>query len=167
VAGFHWKDAAINAGFSPGAAPVQAWKIKKMPEVQARIHELQENISRKNLKHIMSSVERKYRLTEFASANLVDFVDDDGNIVVDKNKQGVGALEELSITEHTTKDGIVITKKKIKLRDPIASIDLLNKMDKMYSEQPTTYNDYKIIVIYENGNERTNRQIEEPTPETG
>jgi phage terminase large subunit len=25
VAGFHWKDAAINAGFSPGAAPVQAW----------------------------------------------------------------------------------------------------------------------------------------------
>ncbi len=176
VAGFNWKAAAINAGYTPKAAPVAAWQAKKLPEVQARIHELQENISRKNLKHIMSSVERKYRLTEFASANLVDFMDEEGDIKIDKNQVGVGALSEYTTkTRYITKDDKTekIVDKTIKLRDPIASIDLLNKMDKVYSDTPMVVNNTQIVFVIgkgytekDNGNNTLQNVIEDDNDAT-
>jgi phage terminase small subunit len=137
MAGESKKNAAILAGFTPKSASVQAWKLYKLPEVVSRITELEKRYSHKLQKQIMSVTERKERLSEFAKANLVDFLDENGDPELDESIKGHGAVAEYNVKTRTITVGdnpIKEVTKTIKLRDPIASIDLLNKMDKLYSE---------------------------------
>lgn len=152
IGGLNKRKAAIHAGYRIKSAASTASKINKYPEVQARIKELQERIDRKVQRAIMSPIERKMRLSEFAGANLIDFIDDNGNVSIDKNQKGVGALSEYTVKKRIIPGDVPVEEvtKTIKLRDPISSIDLLNKMDRIYSEQSAqgnTTNTFNIIVI--------------------
>ena len=123
--------AAIAAGYSPKTAKVIASETLTLPYVKARIEQLQ---AKTTTNAIADVTERRERLTKFIRANLSDFVGEHGDV---KPLQAAGseALSEYSFT--IGKNGI---NKSIKLRDPIAAIDLLNKMDKIYTDNTVTNN---------------------------
>lgn len=155
VAGDDGKTSATRAGFRSTGAGTQSTKLLKLPEIQKRIKELKERNDRKLQSLVMSEMERKVRLSEFASSNLVDFLDESGDIKIDKNQKGIGALSEYAVKRRTIPGELPIEEvtKTIKLRDPIASIDLLNKMTHVYAEQPPVNQDNRVLNIFVVDNE--------------
>lgn len=98
---------------------------------------------------IMPVAERKERLSEIARGRLTDYnqCGPDGNwIVIDKESPNQGAIKEITSVTRYDKDGsdaAVITN--IKLHDAAKAIDLLNKMDGIYTDGTTVNNNTLII----------------------
>ncbi len=153
------KASAIMAGYSPGAAACTAWKLLRRPEVQARIAELRKNME---TVLVMDTIERKIKLSEIARGDLTDFVGDDGEPKLAKETPNRRAATEYAVKTTYTKKGEPVVTKEIKLRDPIAAIAELNKMERIYTESSggNTYNDNRktiVIVNSEKAKELTNR----------
>lgn len=110
----------------------------KSPLIKARLAELNQAvddaIKARTNRGIMTASERKERLTEIARARIPDFISEEG-IKVEKDSPNVAAVAEITTkTRVYRKTGEPITTTNLKLHNPISAIDLLNKMENMYSD---------------------------------
>jgi len=97
-------------------------------------------------KAIAGPIERKKRLTEMVRANLIDFMPD-GEVKLDKTSSNQGAVSEYETVTRYNRKGDPYVTKRIKLRDPIAAISELNKMEGVYDtkDSPT---EIRVIITY-------------------
>jgi len=128
--------AAIQAGYSKRTAQAIAAENLTKPLILARMGELRKQVEDES---VASVLERRQRLTEMIRANLVDFIDEGGNINLDT--QYKGALAELTVEDWKgiSKKGYeeLSRNKRIKLHNAIQAITELNKMDRVYEEGST------------------------------
>ena len=131
-------EAAIKAGYSPKTAQEIGSENLLKPIIAARLEELRKKAESSK---IMAVVERKERLSEIARARLTDFVaagENGARITVNLESAHSAALSE--VTTEEVKDGRgedapMVQVTKLKLRDPIAAIAELNKMDGSYQPE--------------------------------
>ena len=158
-------DSALIAGYSKIRAAQTASRLVKNGKILARYEELKQQAASAK---VASYQERQEILSEIARGKLSDFIEcgqDGAWINIDREKMNAAALQAIDTKTEYDDDGAhptVVTK--IRLHSPTQAIDLLNKMDKIYSEAPQNiYNEIKIVVIREpfkpkelngNGNER-------------
>ena len=143
-------EAARLAGYAPST---RAYQILGSPNVQERLRELRERAAKAS-DAIMTVAERQERLSEIARANLTNFMElgADGSWVnLGSETKGSGAIQEIHSRTTYDNDGAEATvHTSVKLHDPMKAIDLLNKMDKIYSDgyqdnrRVTQYNIYVI-----------------------
>ncbi len=138
---------AIAAGYSPPSAKVIACENLTKPYLLIRINDLRAQAKATAGDAVMSVVERQKRLTEFASARLVDFITNGEPNQDLTSCPNNGALSEIVHKTRYTKAGDPIVERSIKLRDPIAAIAELNKMDHTYDERPQVNNNTQINII--------------------
>lgn len=128
-------EAARLAKYSPKTAAVIGRENLQKLTIQARLQELRQKVEDAS---IMNVVERKQILTEIGRANLVDFVEvgqDGAWFNIDKTNLNTRAIQSVQSKTVVGKDGaddaVFI---RVNLHDPTKAIDLLNKMDKIYSD---------------------------------
>lgn len=103
---------------------------------------------------VAGPLERRQRLTEVVRAKLTDFMElgQDGSWVnIGKETAGAGAIQEIhSRTEYDDDGSKPTVHTSVKLHSLTQAIDLLNKMDKIYSDQAgsvTNNVQFNIIVL--------------------
>ena len=156
-------EAAKLAGYSHKTAYSIGNENLKKPEVQARIQELRQKVEDAA---IMNVSERQRKLSEIARARLTDFMElgQDGSWVdIGPEVPMSGAIQEIrSRTEYDDKGAKPTVYTSVKLHNPLQAIDLLNKMDKLYSEGAPINIDnreIKITVVDKEAKELTERVI--------
>ena len=131
-------EAARLALYSPKTAQVIGAENLCKPIIQARLKELRDEAKSAA---IMNVQERQERLSEIARARLTDFMElgQDGSWVnLGEETPKGGAIQEIHSRTQYDDDGSQPTiYTSVKLHDPMKAIDLLNKMDKIYSEGQT------------------------------
>jgi nitrogen regulatory protein PII len=98
----------------------------------------------------MSLTERHEILSEIARARFGDFADEDGHLDISgKDRLNNAALAELKTTDwQGGRDGRASSKTTtIRLRDPIAAIAELNKMQHIYEVVLPNFQDNRVIKI--------------------
>jgi len=122
--------------------------VRASPQVQARLKELREKVGSDESLGVMSTQERKIRLSQIARASITDFMEmgPDGTWVsIGKETPMAGAVQELhSRTEYDDNGAHSTIHTSVKLHDPMKAIDLMNKMDGVYSESPIL-NDNRVL----------------------
>ena len=137
-------EAARVAGYSPKYAAQNCDKLLKNTKIVERISELRKKAEDATIADVK---ERKQRLTEIARATIPDYVAED-SIKVDKKSPNVGAVAEITTkTRVFRKGGEPVNITNLKLHNPIQAIDLLNKMDGVYNEQPVINQDNRTMNI--------------------
>lgn len=142
-------EAALIAGYAPKYCANNTPKLLKNTKIQVRIQELRQRVEDAS---VMDVRERQQRLTEIARAKLTDFMElgPDGSWVNlgQETPQG-GAVQEIHSTTKYDENGANPTiHTSVKLHDPMKAIDLLNKMDKIYTDG-VQYVDNRKIEIYD------------------
>lgn len=128
-------EAARLAKYSPKTAAIIGAENLLKPIIQTRLQELRQRTEDAS---VMSVLERKQRLTEISRARLTDFMElgQDGSWVnLGPEVPMTGAIQEIHSRTAYDKDGsnpMVFTS--MKLHNPLQAIDLLNKMDKIYTD---------------------------------
>ncbi len=157
--GMTQRQAWINAGYSDRY--VVAWidshacRLAHLDKIQTRLAELRKRVEDASVSTVL---ERRQILTEIQRAKIGEFVDENGNLAVDKAKLSSSAVGEIR-TERTP----IGVKTTLKLRDPVSAIAEHNKMDRIYSETPqgvTNNTQINIIVDSERGRELVKRLTE-------
>jgi phage terminase small subunit len=139
-------EAAIQAGYSPKTAYAIAAENLRKPQILERITQLRKAAEDKT---IASVVERKQVLTEIVRGRISQFVD--GNrinaTVSDINTAAIAEVTTAEIRVGRGEDAPVIDVTKLKLRDPIAAISELNKMEGVYDTRTIVNNDNRSVNI--------------------
>lgn len=155
--------AARLANYSPKTAAVIGRENLLKPKIQERIQELRQRVEDDS---VMNVLERKQRLSEIARSRLTDFMElgQDGSWVnIGSETPNGGAIQEIhSRTEYDDNESKPTVYTSVKLHDPMKAIDLLNKMDKLYTEGSTVNVDNRRVEVYVNSpkaNELTGRII--------
>lgn len=147
-------EAAIAVGYGPKSAARNAYHVLHSPLVRARLEELRKKAEGDS---VMNILERKQRLSEVARARLTDFMElgKDGSWVnIGEETEKGGAIQEIhSRTEYDENRAHPTVYTSVKLHDPMKAIDLLNKMDKIYSDFPPLPQDNRIVNIFVVDNE--------------
>jgi len=143
-----WKQAGYSTNYPIAHIDRDASLLANSPKILQRLQELRQKTEDAS---VMNVLERKQRLTEIARARLTDFMElgQDGSWVNigEETPQG-GAIQEIrSRTMYDDKTSFPIVYTSVKLHDPMKAIDLLNKMDNIYSEGPTVNVDNRKIEI--------------------
>jgi len=144
-----WKQAGYSVNYPIAHIDRDASLLANSPKISQRLQELREKTEGAA---VMNVQERKERLTEVGRARLTDFMElgQDGSWVnLGPETEKGGAIQEIRSRTEYDKDGakpIVYTS--VKLHDPMKAIDLLNKMDKIYSDG-SVFNDNRKIEIYD------------------
>lgn len=146
-------DAYLKAGYSSNTSRAvidkNASVLASNSKVVVRLKELQSKVESEK---IMDVTERKERLSEIARAKLTQFMElgKDGSWVnLGEETPNSGAIQEIhSRTEYDDNGDKPTIYTSVKLHDPMKAIDLLNKMEKLYSEAPTVNVDNRKIEIY-------------------
>ncbi len=178
--GMSQRDAYIKAGYSPKSALTtidhHACELAKTAKVKARLAELQEKA---DSALIMPVKERKERLSEIARARVTDFVrcsNGVARITVEMDTVNSAALQEVVSEEIQLGRGegsIPVKITKLKLRDPVAAIAELNKMDGAYAPEKNeviVYDGIKIALIdrlSRLANSRRQREIPQQSESSG
>lgn len=142
-------EAALIAGYAPKYAATNTDKLLKNTKIQARIAELRAEV--KNAA-IMGVEERMEILTELGRANMIDFVEvgqDGAWFSIDKtnlNNRAIQSIQSKTVLGKEGADDAVFIR--VNLHDPVKAIDLLNKMDKIYSDG-AQYIDNRKVEIYD------------------
>ena len=155
-------EAAIQAGYKAKAARFIASRLLTKDNIRARIQELRQKVEDKA---IMNVSERQRKLTEIARARLTDFMElgQDGSWVnLGPEVPMSGAIQEIHSRTTYDENGPNLTVfTSVKLHDPLKAIDLLNKMDKLYSEGSQVQNNINravnILVMDEETKDLINR----------
>jgi phage terminase small subunit len=126
--------AALAAGYSRRRPEQAGWDNLNNPMVAARIEELRKRTEDETVARVL---ERKRRLSEIARGRITDYVNADGTgFVVDKDSVNPGAVEQMSMRVRRGRNGggaeVTVA---VKLHDPVRAIDMLNKMEGLYSER--------------------------------
>jgi len=119
-----WGKAGYSTRYPVPYIDSHACRLANKDKIKARLEELRQDA--KSLL-VADEIERKKILSEIARAKLAQFTDDAG--VIDKRKLDSHAIQ--AIDEQRTGRGAAITK--LRLHNPMHAIDLLNKMEKIYS----------------------------------
>ena len=143
--GLSQRDAYVKAGFSGNQAPNtidrHAYDLSQDDNILARLSELQ---AKAKSAAIANEVERKETLTRILRCTPADFADEDGNLAIKSREQ----LRNPAIQELKTTATFKSVEKSLKLRDPIAAIAELNKMERIGAvETPASINNNVQIVI--------------------
>lgn len=118
-------DAYTKAGYAPSLS--SPCKMARDPFVVSEIARLRQDAEDNT---IMEIIERKQLLSVIGRSQLTDFLNPDGTLKpIDRNSPSTAALSELII-----EGGKRGTTTRIKLHDPIRAIEVLNKMDGVYSD---------------------------------
>ncbi len=125
-------EAAILAGYSPKTADVIASENLTKPKILARIEDLR---SKAEDTSVASVQERMQRLTNIIRANVIDFIDKEGEPELSEDNPNHGAASEFKHKVIYTKAGSQVTTKEIKLHSPLQAMDILNKMDGAYAPE--------------------------------
>jgi len=147
------REAWIKAGYSSkyplAMVDSQACRLANKDKIKARVAEFNQMTVDASVATVL---ERKQILTELARGKLSDFVtvgadgawfDIDGEKL--NSRAIAGATSKTVLGKDGADDAVLI---RVHLHDPTKAIDLLNKMDKLYSEiQGNTYNDKAIYFI--------------------
>jgi len=153
------REAYIKAGYSSKMLPAtidhNASVLASTNKILARVAELRSKAEAAAVKvktaYIMNEQERRERLSEIANARLTDYMElgQDGSWVnIGQETPNGAAIQEIhSRTQYDDKGASPTVYTSVKLHDPIKAIDLLNKMDKLYSEGTT--NNVNIVIIRE------------------
>jgi len=143
--------AAIQAGYKPKTARFIASQNLTKVNIQARVEELSAEVKKIAGAAIMSVEERMERLTEIARARLTDFMElgQDGSWVnLGPEVPMSGAIQEIrSRTEYDDKGAKPTVHTMVKLHNPLQAIDLLNKMDDLYSPEARVHIDNRQVVF--------------------
>jgi hypothetical protein len=107
------------------------------PNIQTRLQELRQSTEDATIAGVK---ERKQILTEIARANMTNFVEvgqDGAWFNIDEtnlNNRAIQSVQSKTVLGKDGADDAVFIR--VNLHDPTKAIDLLNKMDKIYSDQP-------------------------------
>ena len=133
-----WGKAGYSTKYSPAFIDSNACNMAKTNKIQTRLAELRNQVSNDK---VMSVQERKERLSEIARGRIVDYqesgLDGSGYISITKespNTAAIQSIESATKFDENGNTGTLFTK--VRLHSPAQAIDLLNKMDKIYSENP-------------------------------
>ena len=135
---------------SLAVASVNATRLLKNANIQAYLKELH---AKAESDKVMSVQERMERLSEIARARLTDYqeagLDGAGYISITKDSPNTAAISGIESATKFDEEGNTGTLFiKVKLHSPTQAIDLLNKMDKLYSEGvQVNVDNRKLIVI--------------------
>jgi phage terminase small subunit len=126
---------AMRAAGYAGQWPTTAGnRVLRLPAVTARMNELRQLAEDEA---VMKIVERKRKLTEIARGRITDYLDDNGTtFVVNKESVNPGAVAEVVVRNRQGRDGEsgeAIAD--LRLHDPIRAIDMLNKMEGLYTDR--------------------------------
>jgi phage terminase small subunit len=156
-----------QAGYSPKWVSRHLRDLLASPRIQARLKELKEKVGSDESLGVMSRQERMIRLSQIAKASITDFMEmgQDGSWVnIGKEHPMGGAVEELRArTEYDDNGAHSTVYTQVKLHDPMKAIDLLNKMDKIYSDGAQVSIDNRkieIIVVSDRAKELTEAIME-------
>lgn len=136
-----WGLAGYSTNYAPKIIDVNACNLEKKNKIQIRLKELRDKADDES---IMTVIERKKILSEIAQGNLIDYQETgaDGSwLNIGKDSPNTRAIAEL--TSRTDEKDSVITK--VKLHNPMKAIDLLNKMDNLYSDTTINIDNRKVI----------------------
>ena len=122
---------ALAAGYcarNPKNAHITAWTLLKREDIQARLKELAEAAADEA---IMTLVQQKIVLSEIGRARLKDYQNSDGSIrPLDGDVPNPAAIESVEYRWNPIKKEAYPWR--IKLRDPVAAIAELCKLDNLY-----------------------------------
>jgi len=142
-------EAARLANYSPKTARAIGSENLLKPDIQLRIQELRQAVEDAS---VMNVRERQQRLTEIARAKLTDFMElgmDGSWVNLGEETPHGGAIQEIHSTTKYDENGANPTvHTSVKLHDPMKAIDLLNRMDKIYTDG-LQYVDNRKIEIYD------------------
>jgi len=141
-------EAAIIAGYNRRTARFIASENLTKPNIKNRLQELNQKVEDDS---VMNVLERKQRLTEIARAKLTDFMElgQDGSWVnIGKEMRQGGAIQEIhSRTQYDENGANPTVYTSVKLHDPMKAIDLMNRMEKLYTDGVLI--DNRKIAIYD------------------
>lgn len=123
--------AAIDAGYSKRTAQVIASENLLKPLVQEKIKELRQKAEDDA---VMTLKERRIALSDIGRADVTEFVDGEGNLDISGDKTGV--LAEVVVKDwRGGKGGRASSRTKaIKVYSKLQAIDILNRMDGIYTD---------------------------------
>ncbi|MBU2395738.1 MAG: terminase small subunit [Gammaproteobacteria bacterium] len=119
----------------PSAAYALASRLLTNAKIVDRISQLRKRVEDASVATVL---ERKQILTEIARGNLLDYQEvgaDGGYLSIGKESPNTRAISEITSRTEYDKEGsgaALVTK--VKLHSPSQAIDLLNKMEKIYSD---------------------------------
>ncbi len=152
-----WGKAGYSTKYALPVIDVNASRLANSTKIKLRLAELRQKAEDASVANVL---ERKQRLTEILRATIPDFVTEDG-IKVERKSPNIGAVSEITTkTKVYRKTGEAVNIINLKLHSPIQAADLLNKMDKIYSEGGTVNIDnrkYEVFVISEKAKQLTDR----------
>ena len=159
--GLSQREAYIQAGYSKNNSPNtidrHAYDLANNDKVLTRFNELRDMTT---TEAVMPVIERKERLSEIGRAKLTDFqtAGADGSFIdIGPENKSAGALQEItSRTEYNANGSNPAIITKVKLHDPVRAIDLLNKMDKIYSDGSPVNEDNRVINFILSDNQSRN-----------
>jgi phage terminase small subunit len=136
--GMNQSKAYVEAGYickNLNTVKSNACRLAKNADILQRLAELKQQVAHDK---VMTVQERLERLSEIARTNLTDFMElgQDGTWVnLGKDTPKTGAIQEIhSRTEYDDNGSHPTIYTSVKLHDPLKAIDLLNRMDKVYSD---------------------------------
>jgi len=134
-----YKQAGYSVNYPIAHVDRNASVLANSTKILQRLNELNSQVESSG---IMAVQERKERLSEIARGNLTDYqeagLDGSGYISITKdspNTAAIAQIESATKFDENGNTGTLFTK--IKLHNPVPAIDLLNKMDKIYTEGTT------------------------------
>ncbi len=134
-----WGLAGYSTKYAPAIIDINACNLAKQNKIQLRINEMQAAI---DSKAVASKEERQKVLTEIVRGRVNQYVQ--GNrINATVNKLNSAAVSEVVTQEIQLGKGdeaAVVDVVKLKLRDPVAAIAELNKMDGAYPREQVDLN---------------------------
>jgi len=139
-------EAALIAGYSQKALRSISSRLITKANILARYNELQELSASKK---VLTKQQRMEILSEIASGNLIDYQEvgaDGGYLSIGKESPNTRAISEITSRTEYDKEGsgaALVTK--VRLHNPVPAIDLLNKMDRIYSDAPIVNVDNRVV----------------------
>jgi len=143
--GMYQRDAykdAYHPKYALSTIDANASRLANNEKVLARLEELNQAAEDASIATVK---ERKQILTEITRGNLLDYQEtgaDGAWLNIGKDSPHTKAIAE--ITSRTNEDNSVITR--VKLHNPVPAIDLLNKMEKIYSDNTVIDNRTLVLV---------------------
>ena len=148
--GYTQRQAWINAGyshnFSVALIDTHSCNLANSDKVLIRLQQLRNEAASKE---IADYHERQSIASKIARSTMADFTDEAGNVQLTPDNLKNPALAGVKVSEFTGgPEGRASEKTvNVKVRDPLAAIDLLNKMDGLYRPELRIDNSKKTINI--------------------
>ena len=133
--GMSQTEAYLQAGYDTTRemATVCASELLTKPHVSSFLASYQEKQLAMVESQLLSKSEKRTILASIARATLIDLIDDDGNLKIDRKSSAVKALKEYYRKVRLDRDGNPIVISSAKLLDPLAAIMEDNKMTGDYA----------------------------------